>query len=94
MKNADIVKARIALAKLANADIPAPILLKLDPTLSAAEDVINLAGEYEDNSEELALYLEGRANVPACIIPALPEIRMSWVDLDVLRGIVKFEEVG
>lgn len=94
MKNADIVKARIALAKLAHAYLPAPILMRLDPTLSAAEAVIDEAGTYPEDSEEGARYLAERADVPACAVPALPEIRMSWVDFDVLRGIVEFEEVG
>jgi hypothetical protein len=93
MKNADIVKARIALAKLANADVPAPLLMKLDPTLAAAEEVIKRAEEAE-GTDEKERYLSERAEVPVCAIPALPEIRMSWLDMDVLRGIVNFEEVG
>lgn len=94
MKNADIVKARIALAKLANAELPVPILGMLDRTLSAAERVIDQAGEYPEGSEEGERYLAETALIPKCRIPALPEIRMSWVDLDTLRGIVEFEEVG
>ena len=94
MKNADIVKARIALAKLAHADLPAPILMRLNPTLSAAEAVIDEAGTYPEGSEEGERYLAEDALIPKCRIPALPEIRMSWVDFDALRGIVEFEEVG
>ena len=94
MTNADIVKARIALAKLASAELPVPILGMLDRTLSAAERVIDQAGEYPEGSEEGERYLAEDALIPNCRIPALPEIRMSWVDFDVLRGIVTFEEVG
>ena len=94
MTNADIVKARIALARLANTELPAPILMMLDRTLSAAERVIDRAGEYPEGSEDGGRYLAEDALIPKCRIPALPEIRLSWVDFDVLRGIVDFEEVG
>ena len=94
MTKNDVVKARVALAKLAHAELPAPILVMLDRTLSEAEDLIEEALAFPEGDEGAERYLAERADVPACRIPALPEIRMSWTDLDALRGIVEFEEVG
>lgn len=87
-----IFEARTALAKLANTELPGPILDRLGPTLDAAEPVITAvlrAGEGADEERLLA----GDAEVPACRIPSLPEIRMTYLERKALRGLVDFEEV-
>ena len=86
--------ARMALAKLANTEFPAPILDLLTPTLDAADPVIGEALKLEaEESEELQKFLKEETDIPVCVLPSLPDIRMTYIDRRNLRGIVEFEEV-
>ena len=95
--NEKIVEARIPLARIANTDLPLPLTMQIAPFLAECEAVIEKAEAYkaqEGGEEDLARYLKGVRDLPVCVIPALPEFRMSYVDLKRLDGIVTFEEVG
>ena len=92
--NAKIYAARIALAKIANVDLPLPLIANIAPLLAECEGVIEQAMQIEtENGEEFERFMNGERELPACVLPILPEIRMSYVDYKSLDGIVKFEEV-
>lgn len=95
MENERILKARLGLAKLANTEFPAPILDLLTPTLDAADPVIGEALKLDaaEESEELKKFLKKETDIPVCVLPSLPDIRMTYIDRRNLRGIVEFEEV-
>lgn len=89
-----IIDARVGLAKLANTELPAPLLDKLAPTLDAADPVIGEWIKAEAIPEAERDRLENReTEIPACSLPSLPEIRMTYLERKALRGIVDFEEV-
>lgn len=94
--NKQIYDARTALAKIANTDLPLPLILSLAPLLDACEPVIEKAegirGKAEDDGE-FERYMGGMRELPSCVIPALPEFRMSYVELKRLEGIATIEEV-
>ena len=92
--NREIYAARLALAKIANADLPLPLIGRIAPLLAECESVIEKAMKHaEQGGEDLDRYLNGVRELPSCVMPVLPEIRMSYVDYKNLEGIVKFEEV-
>lgn len=100
MENRKIDDARLGLAKLANAELPAPVVLLLAPTLDACArvlDDIRLMRESVDSgeygAEKLEAFLGEESEIPAARIPALPEIRLTYIDLDNLRGIVEMEVI-
>lgn len=92
--NAKIYAARIALAKIANVDLPLPLIAKIAPLLAKCESVIEKAMRNEaENGDEFERFMNGERELPACVLPILPEIRMSYVDYKSLEGIIQFEEV-
>lgn len=93
ISNEKIYNARMALAKLANTALPAPVLGLLAPTLDALDPVIAAAMKYGEGTVELEDYLGKMTEVPTCTIPGIPEIRLTYLEMVSLRGIVDFEEV-
>lgn len=93
--NKQIFEARIPLCKIANADLPLPLLMRIAPLLEECEPVIEKASKYgeQENGEDFERYMGGMRELTPCVIPALPEFRMSYVELKKLDGIVLFEEV-
>lgn len=92
--NKEIFEARIALAKIANADLPLPLIMNIAPIFEECEGVIEKAMRLESDEAEQERYLNGVRDLPSCVIPAMPEIRLSYVDYKSLEGIIKFEEVA
>ncbi len=94
--NKQIWEARIPLCKIANADLPLPLLLRIAPLLEECEPVIEKAEGLrgQENAEDFERYMGGMRELTPCAIPALPEFRMSYVEFKKLDGIVIFEEVG
>ena len=90
--NRQIFEARVALARIANAELPLPVLALAVPLLDACEAVIEKAAGME--GEDFARYMDGARELPECVLPMIPEIRMSYVEYKALDGLVKFEEVG
>ena len=94
MTNKDIYAARIALAKIANVDLPLPLIAGIAPILEECESVIEKAMQYErESAENFERYMHGVREMRPCVLPVMPEIRMSYVDYKTLDGIIKFEEV-
>lgn len=97
MTNRQICEARIPLAKIANTDLPLPLVMQIAPLLAECEAVIEKAEAYrsaDGGDEDFARYLYGEREMAPKTLPALPEFRMSYVEYKKLDGIVKFEEVG
>lgn len=92
--NKEIFEARIALAKIANADLPLPLVAQIVPLFEECESVIEKAMRFGSDGAEQERYLSGTRELPPCVLPALPEIRLSYVDYKSLDGIIKFEEVA
>lgn len=94
--NKQIYDARAALAKIANTDLPLPLILSIAPLLDACEPVIEKAegirGQVE-NDGEFERYMGSMRELPSCVIPALPEFRMSYVEYKALGRIATIEEV-
>ena len=90
--NREIYAARYALAKIANADLPLPLIIGIAPTLAECEGVIEKAMRIaEQGGEELERYLGGVRELPTCVMPVMPEIRMSYIEFKSLEGIISFE---
>ena len=95
ISNKQIYEARIPLAKIANAVLPLPLLFRIVPLLEECEPVIEKAAAYggQESAENFERYMGGVRELPSCVIPALPEFRLSYVELKKLDGIIIFEEV-
>lgn len=95
ISNRQIYEARIPLAKIANAELPLPLLFRIVPLLEECEPVIDKASAYreQESAEDFERYMGGVRELPSCVIPALPEFRLSYVELKKLDGIIIFEEV-
>lgn len=92
--NREIYEARVALAKIANTDMPLQLIMQITPLLAECEGVIEKALQYEkQNGEDFERYMNGVRELPNCVLPALPQIRMSYVEYKSLGGIIQFEEV-
>lgn len=96
IKNEKIWRARTALAKLANADLPLPAVLTIAPLLDACEPVIDAladaAGEHGDD-EAFARIIGEVTELPPTELPCLPGIVMTYVDYAALREIAGTEEI-
>ena len=100
IKNEKIWKARTALAKLANADLPLPAVLTIAPLLDACEPVIDFLKkmdeiiEVDDDAREAFGRVMGEVTeLPPTELPCLPGIVMTYVDYAALREIAGTEEI-
>lgn len=99
IKNEKIWRARTALAKLANTDLPLPAVMAIAPLLDACEPVIDFLRkmdeiiEDDDAQEAFARVMGETTELPPTELPPLPGIVMSYVDYAALREIAGTGEV-